>query len=473
MTRSTFRGPRSAQTVMFAVAILEAACNGHSLSQPGRDRGQQTDGLSAINPRRDLDLLFVIDNSGSMEEAQASLAANFPLMIKELEALPQGMPDVHIAVVSSDFGAGVTNGACPTYLGDHGRFLVNKGCGVKDGARWLESLEHGQQTNFEGDLAGTFGCLTKLGTEGCGYEHQLQSMRIALSDVNPENQGFLRQEAALGIIIVTDEDDCSAPPNSELFLGSRPGEVATLRCASEGHLCDGEAPPQHAFSTNLDSCQPRDGGELIRVQEFVDFVRQLKPRPDEQILVAGIIGWPMDDGPHRYQYGEDTESSAAKPGDIDYLPTCNVAGAGKAYAGLRLKQFIDAFGGKGSTHSICGADFRSAMQKIGEALGTIIKPACVNARPVDTDLATPGLQVDCQVSYLIPVEGERPREEALPSCETEGQAPCWTLVEDQLCAESGAPYRISVDDGGNQAPKGTLLSLRCLTCPDWEDPGCQ
>jgi hypothetical protein len=467
MAHSTLRRPRSAQSLLL-LSVALGACNGHSLSQPAPESVQQTNDKVPINPRRDLDLLFVIDNSLSMAEEQASLAANFPLMIKELENLPEGMPDVHIAVVSSDFGAGPPSTSCGTYLGDHGRFLVKDGCPVKKGARWLESLEHGQKTNFQGDLPSAFGCLTNLGTAGCGYEHQLQSMRIALSDVNPENDGFLRQEAALGIIIVTDEDDCSAPPDSDLFASERKGEAGSLRCASEGHECDGQAPPRHAFSTSLDSCRARDGGKLIRVQEFVDFVKGLKPRPDEQILVAGIVGWPMDGGANLYRYGEDT-----KEGEIDYLPACNVTGAGRAYAGLRLKQFIEAFGKNSSMHSICGANFRSAMTKIGEALTRIIKPACVNARPVDTDLTTPGLQPDCQVSYLIPVEGKAPREELLPACEGTGQKPCWSLIQDDACAGSGAPYRIKIEDGGNQAPVGTVLSLRCLTCPGQQAPGCR
>lgn len=466
MARSTLRRPRSAQSLLLIPLVL-GACNGHSLSQPSPESVMETNDQIPINPKRDLDLLFVIDNSGSMAEEQASLAANFPLMIKELEDLPGGMPDVHIAVVSSDFGAGPTTTACSPYLGDHGRFLVKAGCPVKNGARWLESLEHGQKTNFDGDLPSAFGCLTKLGTAGCGYEHQLQSMRIALSDVNPENQGFLREDAALGIIIVTDEDDCSAPPDSDLFSETRAGEAGSFRCAYEGHECDGQIPPRHEFSTNLDSCWPRDGGKLIRVQEFVDFVKGLKPLPDEQILVAGIIGWPVDDGANLYRYGEDT-----KKGEIDYLPACNVAGAGKAYAGLRLKQFIRAFGENSSVHSICGADFRSAMTKIGDALKRIIRPACVNAKPVDTDLTTPGLQPDCQVSYLIP-EGKQSREVLLPTCEREAQRPCWSLVQDDRCAGAGAPYRIDIDNGGTEAPVGTVLSLRCLTCPGQQAAGCR
>src|SRR5262245_64857118 len=56
-----------------------------------------------------IDLLFVIDNSGTMAEEQINLARNFPLLIRRLENLTDssGMPvnaDVNIMVTTSDFG---------------------------------------------------------------------------------------------------------------------------------------------------------------------------------------------------------------------------------------------------------------------------------------------------------------------------------------------------------------------------------
>ena len=37
------------------------------------------------------------------------------------------------------------------------------------------------------DIATVFGCMADLGTQGCGFEHQLQSTRVALYEsVTPE-----------------------------------------------------------------------------------------------------------------------------------------------------------------------------------------------------------------------------------------------------------------------------------------------
>ena len=38
----------------------------------------------------------------------------------------------------------------------------------------------------------------------------LEAMRLALDPATTENAGFLRENSALAIILLTDEDDCSA-----------------------------------------------------------------------------------------------------------------------------------------------------------------------------------------------------------------------------------------------------------------------
>src|SRR5262245_48190484 len=55
---------------------------------------------------RDLDILFMIDTSPGMAPLQAKLVAAVPAFIDALQALPGGLPNLHLAVVSSDMGAG-------------------------------------------------------------------------------------------------------------------------------------------------------------------------------------------------------------------------------------------------------------------------------------------------------------------------------------------------------------------------------
>ena len=175
-----------------------------------------------VSPPREVDILFMIDNSPSMDPKQQALAANFPKMIQVLQNLPDpsdpsgtavSLPDVHIGVISSDLGAGSDNigGNCSRVLGDRGLLWGNdpnnpiasvapgntlystaagqistyptpNGCGLNSGARWIIDVANangtGRTQNYTGNLTDVFTCLAQsVGIAGCGYEHQLQSIQ--------------------------------------------------------------------------------------------------------------------------------------------------------------------------------------------------------------------------------------------------------------------------------------------------------
>ena len=205
-------------------------------------------------------------------------------------------------------------------------------------------------------------------------EAQLQSLRVALYDRGSGdehlNKGFLRDDAYLAIVILTDEDDCSADQSSDLFTDDLTftGTAPSFRCAQVGHLCNGQSPPVAAFSVPLTSCQAKEDGRLIAVANVITSVRALKARPDQQIFVSAIAGWPADPSTARYTYGNRVGAM-----DLDYLPICQ-GPAGSATAALRIKQFVDAFGAHGSLHSICDADFAPAMRALGDQLAAAMQP---------------------------------------------------------------------------------------------------
>ncbi len=87
------------------------ACNSHPLKQPLPNPQMETDFPVLVSPDREVDILFMIDNSPSMDPKQNALAKNFPNLINVLQTIPDGsggtsLPDVHIGVISSDMGAG-------------------------------------------------------------------------------------------------------------------------------------------------------------------------------------------------------------------------------------------------------------------------------------------------------------------------------------------------------------------------------
>ena len=102
--------------------------------------------------------------------------------------------------------------------------------------------------NYTDPIAKVFQCIALLGDKGCGFENQLASIDRALGGDGQQpstNAGFLRPEAYLGIVILTNEDDCSAPANTQLYslnggqqnVANPLGPIANFRCNQFGHLC--------------------------------------------------------------------------------------------------------------------------------------------------------------------------------------------------------------------------------------------
>ena len=83
---------------------------------------------------------------------------------------------------------------------------------------------------------------------GCGFEHQLASVRAALDPaLPPTNVGFLRADAFLAVVLVTNEDDCSASPRPPT------SSTRTRTSRSTAYLCRASAAPTSASSATTSS----------------------------------------------------------------------------------------------------------------------------------------------------------------------------------------------------------------------------
>src|ERR1017187_3454421 len=193
----------------------------------------------SVSPKRLLDLVFMIDNSPSMAPKQMKMSANFPKLIAALKDPSDGtLPGLRVAIIDSDLGtggprngAGYSSGTCgPKTLpdgtvsdfGDVGHFQMIGAtvCGVNSADSLFLEYKTGLPVNYKGDIADVFKCLAgNLGTAGCGEEHQLQAFEFALYIANNKTQQdlFLRPSAYLGLVFLSDEDDCSAATNEGMF----------------------------------------------------------------------------------------------------------------------------------------------------------------------------------------------------------------------------------------------------------------
>src|SRR5262249_20494136 len=150
--------------------------------------------------------------------------------INALHSAPSGAPDLHIAVTTSDMGAGAyTSSLADCQAPEMGRF-IDADRTVSDPDCQTNRLDSGQHflvdgatRNYSGDLAIALGCLVPVGYSGCHFRQLLAAMRAALGDptqgiVAPDvNAGFLRPNARLAIVFATNYWDCSAPPDTMLF----------------------------------------------------------------------------------------------------------------------------------------------------------------------------------------------------------------------------------------------------------------
>ncbi|MFL5306633.1 MAG: vWA domain-containing protein [Polyangia bacterium] len=472
-----------------------------------------------------IDILFMIDNSSSMKSMQDKLYTQLPTFMNVLEKLPNGLPNVHIAVVSSDMGApgdSVGSIGCTPY-GDDGGFqsaarsdsTVGATCTdttLQSGATFISSVDG--QKNFTAPAIETvFQCIALLGDKGCGFEHQLASIDHALGGDGAapgSNANFLRPEAYLGIVILTNEDDCSAPANTQLFslnggqqgTANPLGPIANYRCNQFGHLCKDpngnmvspprDAPagmsgtPQETFT----DCVSNDSGNpqqqtLTPVSTFVNDIKRLKPQDPSgnSILVAAItapadpytVEWVPPSSPPPGTTGQlwpqIMHSCGAKGGDdVNPNPAETTTDGSFGDPGVRITQFVKSFPNY-FVSSICDPSYGQAMTAIATKLGALIKPNCITGTIQKDNNNRPNCTV---VNHLTSTNNPKPVDIQIPNCDANGgAAPCWKLDPDMTkCPKGGVALSLTQDQAAMNAAS-LDSSIDCSLCLENSTaPGC-
>lgn len=154
---------------------------------------------------RKLDVLFVVDNSGSMASSQTNLANNFPSFINYFKN--KGY-DFRIAVTTTDTFYGdqfVTDTCVNSQTGidmctaDYTKLFTNAAATGGIPYRFVE--------NNTPNLESVFAANVQVGIKGSGDERAFSSLKATLS--SSLNSDFHRQDAYLAVIIVSDEEDFS------------------------------------------------------------------------------------------------------------------------------------------------------------------------------------------------------------------------------------------------------------------------
>ncbi len=231
-----------------------------------------------------VDILFVVDNSQSMEDEQYNVAASFVDFIYHVE---ESNTDWHLGVVTTDMNDPEQRGRLIT--GDD------------------PDLSHVKVLTSEvPDYPQVFADMVQVGIVGSKLERGLDAAMTALTPplVTHDNEGFLREEAQLAIIIISDENDCS----------------------------DGGA------IAGVDSDDCSEYSDLLRApSEFVSSFRALKEDASD-VVFSAIVGTEAD---------EDS------------------AGCPNAYAGRRYMQVAETMGGLVLPICTDPAEFGQLMDTLG------------------------------------------------------------------------------------------------------------
>jgi hypothetical protein len=372
----------------------------------------------------EVDILFVIDNSGSMGEEQQQLVAAIPSMVSALDLA--GL-DWRIGVTTTDNGnpwcpAGTTTpeggklvaSSCRSRLGD---FLFSDNVDVQDIAcndicshtdivtastvidgvvvepagPWVQRIDGAANTFvMEDDQAvpldpiEALKCILPQGINGCGFESQLESMHLALARSNEPNEdqfGFLREGAQLAVVIISDETDCSYGKDwSEIF--DQDGNKAfwsdptasfptSAVCWNAGMQCIGEGPVyEDCVVANKDVegnlLPPGDepGAVLLPIQRYLDTLSAIEDAKHQIDPAADVMVFGVVgvqlDG--SMLFADVTETDPAFQDSFGIGPGCTGDALVTAVPPGRMREVFGEF--DGTMHSICKPQYIDAFKTV-------------------------------------------------------------------------------------------------------------
>ncbi|MGH1340313.1 MAG: hypothetical protein ACRBN8_02085 [Nannocystales bacterium] len=174
-----------------------------------------------------VDFLFVVDNSDSMRGHQESLRASFPGFIETVESTLEEVTSYHLGVVTTDaYEFNLDEQRCREVGG-----LVTRtgGANSSDALCGPYAEGHNFMTELD-DLSTAFSCAASVGTDGDPNEAPVFAMtRVITGDLDGAgecNEGFLREDALLVVVLLTDCGTFGPPGGSpqdwfDLIVGAK------------------------------------------------------------------------------------------------------------------------------------------------------------------------------------------------------------------------------------------------------------
>jgi len=399
----------------------EGGDSGTSL-EAGATKGLDGD-AAPPEPSNKVDMIFVIDNSGSMSEEQELLSSSVSRFADLLVA--DSAIDWRLAVTTTDNDNPWCAGGSPesgdfvmsSCLDRLTEFIIEGPTGPTDTSPICESgcslakidvvptttdldstprprpwLEFGpNHTNVTDDLGQVIRCMMPMGINGCGFEQPLESMHLAVlrsQDTLSANYGFIREDAHLVVVFVTDETDCSHteegevifipanragnnPAALEAFWGPHPDatQATSAVCWNAGMACAQNLSGTldcHVENFALDGTVTTDPESAVlhpveRYRSELEALRVAKAPFGGTVSVFGLvgvpIGFPEENIVHSTGYDDFHDNFGIAPG-------C-VSGEARATPPGRLSDLVGRFGPiEQHLFSICESNYDAAVAQM-------------------------------------------------------------------------------------------------------------
>lgn len=503
-----------ASSLLLPVVLPLSGCLDHPLKEVVYENSTQKNTVIEEAVRHKVDILFVIDNSGSMGEEQATLAANFDAFIDELEEVDA---DYRIGITTTDDGNPWCTGtgpeagalqlrACRDHLED---FVFAPGSNQEVDRTmeaclascpeelaglapeptttvddlepkprpWLER-ERGASNVPAGVTVGqALACWGPQGIAGCGFESPLEAFRKTLLRSVTDGEagaGFMREDALLQVVFITDEADCSLGPGGDAAFspdGDRtlwPDPTAagppSAVCWNAGVSCaTGNNGGTHCVPANIGADGQESDADRAVLQPLSRYIglleevgaakQKVSSDVSRPVLVSVIAGVPEGYAGEDLDYGPGTD--AQFEADFGIGAGCT-SGQGEAVPPVRLLALAQVFATDEEleTHSnvfsICDNDYTPALRSIADILIGELRPNCIGSCVAGADSIVDGNLSTCVIVHELDGDSER-----LPTCiqqpsgewvNPEGATLCaYAVAEDDLdavCAQEGRNVEI-------------------------------
>lgn len=358
-------------------------CGGYSLSSVKAYKPTYQDFAVDLGNRK-VDVLFVVDSSGSMAGEQATLERSFSGFISEFAGKPI---DFHVGVITTD--TVMNPDSTVSILNENGVSLRDSGnmeirvplstFGIFDGPGSLFVRNINTSGVIIRDIAGGYDVtgLSKYisssmitpgteepykpildrfkldavpGVRGSGNEAPLLSVAqfLQADKLNGWNSGFIRSDSLFSVVIVSDED--------ESFTGCYPGQVDPLLSSAEClPMAQAKIATDSRLSLNNISqmyVNRIPAMETSRIETFNHAFRAMRPRRPALLSLDVVVA---SDGPI----------------------TCSGADAVGRSNGDTLKKVSRAYN-RGSNkdskiHDLCQADFSPSIRTIGNVIANAVE----------------------------------------------------------------------------------------------------